>query len=88
MKANGLRTAALLGGLSGLLLLIGQMLGGADGLMMGFVLALPMSIFSTYANREGAWLADVVGGTLVGPLVHLAVIYRSRLFLSIHGDPA
>lgn len=56
--------------------------------MVGFVLALPMSIFSTYAHREGAWLADLIGGALVGPLVHLAVVYRSRLFLSIHGDPA
>lgn len=56
--------------------------------MVGFVLALPMSIFSTYAHREGAWLADLVGGALVGPLVHLVVVYRSRLFLSIHGDPA
>jgi hypothetical protein len=56
--------------------------------MMGFVFALPMSIFSTNAYRDGAWLADVVGGALVGPLVHLAVIYRARLFLSIHGDPA
>ena len=56
--------------------------------MVGFVLALPMSIFSTYAHREGAWLADVMGGALVGPLVHLAVVYRARLFLSIHGDPA
>lgn len=57
-------------------------------LMVGFVLALPMSIFSTYAHREGAWLADLTGGALVGPLVHLAVVYRARLFLSIHGDPA
>ena len=56
--------------------------------MVGFVLALPMSIFSTYAHREGAWLADVMGGALVGPLVHHAVVYRARLFLSIHGDPA
>jgi hypothetical protein len=57
-------------------------------LMVGFVLALPMSIFSTYAHREGAWLADLTGGFLVGPLVHVAVVYRARLFLSIHGDPA
>lgn len=56
--------------------------------MVGFVFALPMSIFSTYAHREGAWLADLTGGALVGPLVHVAVVYRSRLFLAIHGDPA
>lgn len=57
-------------------------------LMFGFVLALPMSIFSTYAHREGIWLADLVGGILVGPLVHVALLYRTRLFLLIHGDPA
>ena len=68
---------------------LGTMFALLTGLLMvGFVLALPMSIFSTYAHREGAWLADLIGGALVGPLVHLAVVYRSRLFLSIHGDPA
>jgi hypothetical protein len=71
------------------LLWFGTMFALLTGLvMLGFVFALPMSIFSTYAHREGAWLADVVGGALVGPIVHLAVIYRARLFLSIHGDPA
>lgn len=71
------------------LLWLGTMFAILTGLVMvGFLLALPMSIFSTYAHREGAWLADLIGGTLVGPLVHLAVVYRSRLFLSIHGDPA
>ena len=70
------------------LLWLGTMFALLTGLLMvGFVLALPMSIFSTYAHREGAWLADVMGGALVGPLVHLAVVYRARLFLSIHGDP-
>jgi len=54
MKANGLRTAALLGGLSGLLLLIGQMLGGADGLMMGFVLAIGMNFFSYFFSEKMA----------------------------------
>ena len=68
---------------------LGTMFALLTGLLMvGFVLALPMSIFATYANRDGAWLADLVGGALVGPLVHLAVVYRSRLFLAIHGDPA
>ncbi len=56
--------------------------------MLGLVLSLPMSVFSDYAHREGAWLADLVGGTLVGPLVHVAIVYRARLFLALHGDPA
>ncbi len=71
------------------ILWLGTMFALLTGLLMvGFVLALPMSIFATYAHREGAWLADLIGGALVGPLVHLAVVYRSRLFLAIHGDPA
>ena len=54
MKANGLRTAALLGGLSGLLLLIGQMFGGANGLVMGFVLAIGMNFFSYFFSEKMA----------------------------------
>lgn len=56
--------------------------------MLGLVLSLPMSVFSDYAHREGAWLVDLVGGALVGPLVHAALLYRARLFLALHGDPA
>ena len=56
--------------------------------MFGLVLSLPMSLYSTYAHREGAWLANLSGGVLVGPLVHVAVVFRERLFLAIHGDPA
>lgn len=57
-------------------------------LLFGFVFALPMTIFSLYADREGAWMASLVGGVLVGPLVHVAVVFRARLFLLVHGDPA
>jgi hypothetical protein len=56
--------------------------------MFGLVLSMPMSLYSTYAARDGAWLASVTGGLLVGPLVHVAVLFRARLFLAIHGDPA
>jgi heat shock protein HtpX len=54
MKANGLRTAALLGGLSGLLLLIGQYIGGSNGLVMGFLLALGMNFFSYFFSEKMA----------------------------------
>ncbi len=57
-------------------------------IMFGLVLSLPMSLYATYAHREGAWLAGLTGGLFVGPLVHLAVVFRARLFLLIHGDPA
>jgi hypothetical protein len=55
--------------------------------MLSLVLSLPVSLYSTYADREGAWLASLVGGVLVGPLVHAALLFRFRLLLAIHGDP-
>jgi heat shock protein HtpX len=50
---NGLKTALLLGALSGLLLLIGDLLGGAQGLMMAFVFAVVMN-FGSY------WFSDKI----------------------------
>ena len=50
---NGLKTALLLGALSGLLLLIGDALGGAQGLMLGFLLAGVMN-FGSY------WFSDKI----------------------------
>jgi heat shock protein HtpX len=52
MTANGLRTALLLGGLSGVLLLIGQMLGGANGLVIGLVIAVAMNFFSYFFSEK------------------------------------
>ena len=54
MKANGLRTAALLGGLSGLLLLVGQALGGSNGLAFGFAIAIAMNFFSYFFSEKMA----------------------------------
>jgi heat shock protein HtpX len=50
---NGLKTALLLGALSGLLLVIGEMLGGAQGLMYGFIMAGVMN-FGSY------WFSDKI----------------------------
>jgi heat shock protein HtpX len=47
------KTVALLGLLSGVLLVIGELLGGADGLMIAFVLALLMN-FGSY------WFSDKI----------------------------
>jgi heat shock protein HtpX len=52
MKFNGLKTTLLLGSLSGLLLFIGQMLGGANGLLIGFVLAVAMNFFSYFFSEK------------------------------------
>jgi heat shock protein HtpX len=50
---NGLKTALLLGALSGLLLLIGEMLGGSGGMMTAFVFAALMN-FGSY------WFSDKI----------------------------
>jgi heat shock protein HtpX len=51
--ANGLKTALLLGVLSGLLLVIGELAGGADGLMIAFGFAVLMN-FGSY------WFSDKI----------------------------
>src|SRR5690606_35377980 len=50
---NGLKTALLLGVLSGMLLLIGELVGGSSGLVIPFAFAVPMK-FASY------WLSDKV----------------------------
>lgn len=68
---------------------LGTMFAALIGLtMLGLAFAMPMSIFSDYAHREGAWLADLSGGVLVGPFVHAVVVYRTRILLALNGDPA
>lgn len=49
---NGLKTALLLGLLSGLLLLIGDWLGGANGIMIAFVFAAIMNIGSYWFSDK------------------------------------
>ena len=73
----------------GALIWLGTMFGALVVLvMMGLAFSMPMSIFSDYAHREGAWLADLSGGVLVGPFVHAIIVYRARLLLALNGDPA
>ena len=62
---NGFKTALLLGLLSGVLLVIGQLLGGANGMLIGFIFALVMN-FGSY------WFSDKIVLTMyraqpVGP---------------------
>src|SRR5688500_5830424 len=44
--SNGIKTALLLGALSGLLLLIGELVGGANGLVIAFGFAIVMNFVS------------------------------------------
>ena len=62
---NGLKTAVLLGLLSGLLLVIGQVFGGANGMLLGLIFAVVMN-FGSY------WFSDKIvlrmySATEVGP---------------------
>lgn len=50
--SNGFKTALLLGALSGLLLLIGELLGGAQGLMFMFVIAAIMNFVSYWFSDK------------------------------------
>ena len=50
--ANGLKTALLLGALSGMLLLIGDLLGGQQGLVIAFVFAAVMNLGSYWFSDK------------------------------------
>jgi heat shock protein HtpX len=50
--ANGVKTALLLGALSGLLLLIGEVLAGPQGLMIGLVVAAVMNLGSYWFSDK------------------------------------
>jgi heat shock protein HtpX len=54
MTANGMKTVLLLGGMSGLMLLIGELLGGRSGLWMGLLLAVGMNFFSYFFSEKMA----------------------------------
>ena len=50
--ANGVKTVLLLGALSGLLLVIGDLMGGANGLMIAFLLAAVMNMVSYWFSDK------------------------------------
>ena len=52
MQANGLKTALLLGGMSGMLLLLGEIFGGRSGLMMMFMVAVVMNFVSYFFSEK------------------------------------
>ena len=51
--ANGLKTALLLGALSGLLIMLGDYFGGANGLLLGF-------LFAVGTNLASYWFSDKI----------------------------
>ena len=50
--ANGIKTVLLLGLMSGVLLALGELLGGANGLVIAFVLAAVMPFTAFNADRH------------------------------------
>jgi heat shock protein HtpX len=62
---NGLKTALLLGLMSGLLLAIGELFGGANGLLVGFVFAAVMNIGSYWFSDK--LVLRMYRATEVGP---------------------
>jgi heat shock protein HtpX len=50
--SNGVKTVLLLGALSGLLLVMGDVLGGSSGLMFGFMLAVAMNLGSYWFSDK------------------------------------
>jgi len=57
--SNTLKTAMLLGALSALLLLIGELLGGAQGMIIGF-------IFAVVTNFASYWFSDKIVLSMYG----------------------
>ena len=49
---NSVKTALLLGLLSGLMLAVGEMLGGSNGLMIGLLLAVGTNFFSYFFSER------------------------------------
>jgi heat shock protein HtpX len=50
--SNGIKTALLLGTLTGMLLLIGELLGGGNGVIIAFFIAVAMNFFSYWFSDK------------------------------------
>jgi heat shock protein HtpX len=50
--SSGFKTAVLLGGMSGLLMLVGGLIGGNGGLVIAFVMAVCMNVFSYWFSDK------------------------------------
>jgi heat shock protein HtpX len=71
---NGIKTVLLLGLLSGVLLAIGQALGGASGLQTALLFAVAMNFFSYFFSEKIALMSS--GAVRVSPNQNSQVYYR------------
>jgi len=71
---NGIKTVLLLGGLSGVLLFIGQTFGGQQGLVLAFGGAVLLNFFSYFFSEKMA--LTMTGAQRMGPGEHAATFRR------------
>jgi len=97
MKSNALKTALLMMGLTLLLLVVGQILGGAGGMTMAFILALAMNFFAYWSSDKIA--LSMAGAhevtpaqepelhALVGRVAELAGLPKPRVYIVNNASP-
>jgi heat shock protein HtpX len=93
--SNTLKTTVLLGALSGLLLLIGELLGGAQGLVLAFGFAVLMNLGSYWFSDKivlSMYHAQEVGAShplhqLVSRLARQAALPMPRVYLIPDASP-
>lgn len=71
---NSVKTVLLLGLLSGVLLALGQALGGASGLQTALLFAVAMNFFSYFFSEKIALMSS--GAIRVSPTQHSEIYYR------------
>ncbi|HEX5417287.1 MAG TPA: zinc metalloprotease HtpX [Chloroflexota bacterium] len=97
MKSNALKTALLMLGLTLLLLIVGQVLGGAQGMTIAFLLALAMNFFSYWYSdklalsmagaREVSEAQEPQLHQLVARVAGLAGLPKPRVYIVNNASP-
>lgn len=97
MKSNALKTALLMLGLTLLLLIVGQVLGGTQGMTIAFLFALAMNFFSYWYSdkialkmagaREVSAAEEPQLHLLVGRVAQLARLPKPRVYIVENPSP-
>jgi heat shock protein HtpX len=59
---NYMRTAILLAGLTGLFMAVGYLLGGPEGMVIAFIVAVAMNLFSYWRSDKLVLRCAAAGG--------------------------